>query len=54
MVKRYHYRTHDELRQHLDTFLMAYNYAKRLKALCGLAPYEYTCHQWQKTPGRFR
>ena len=53
-VKRYHYQTHDELRQHLDTFLMAYNYAKRLKALRGLTPYEYICHQWQKTPERFR
>ena len=53
-VKRYHYRTHDELRQHLDTFLMAYNYAKRLKALRGLTPYEYICHQWPKTPERFR
>ena len=53
-VKRYHYQTHDELRQHLDTFLMAYNYAKRLKALRGLTPYEYICHQWQKMPERFR
>ena len=53
-VKRYHYRTHDELRQHLATFLMAYNYAKRLKALRGLTPHEYICHQWQKTPERFR
>lgn len=24
-VKRYHYETHDQLKRHLHTFLMAYN-----------------------------
>ena len=32
-VRRYHYETHDQLREHLDTFLAAYNFAKRLKTL---------------------
>ena len=35
-VKKYHYETHQNLRDHLQTFLMAYNFAKRLKTLKGL------------------
>lgn len=42
-VKRYHDGSHDELKQHLQAFLMAYNFAKRLKTLKGLTPYEYIC-----------
>jgi transposase-like protein len=30
-VQRYHYQTADELNHHLQTFLLAYNHAKRLK-----------------------
>ena len=52
-VYRYFYDTHEQLRQHLATFLMAYNFAKRLKTLHGLAPYEYICQQWQQQPERF-
>jgi transposase InsO family protein len=40
-VKKYHYPTH--LKLHLQAFLMAYNFAKRLKTLKGLTPYEYIC-----------
>jgi hypothetical protein len=28
-VKRYHYETHDQLRQHLTDFVAAYNFARR-------------------------
>jgi hypothetical protein len=35
-VKRYYYETHQQLEQHLRTFLAAYNFAKRLKTLRGL------------------
>jgi len=52
-VKRYHYGSHDQLRQHLHTFLMAYNFAKRLKTLRGLTPYEYICKIWTSDPDRF-
>jgi len=52
-VYRYFYDTHQQLRDHLATFLMAYNFAKRLKALKGLTPYEFICQQWQKQPKRF-
>jgi transposase InsO family protein len=52
-VKRYHYGSHDQLRTHLHTFLMAYNFAKRLKTLKGLTPYEYICKIWTNEPDRF-
>ena len=32
---------------------MAYNFAKRLKTLKGLTPYEYIRQCWQKEPERF-
>ena len=35
-VKRYHYDSHDQLRKHLQLFVEAYNYARRLKTLHGL------------------
>ncbi|NDR55346.1 IS481 family transposase [Aliiruegeria sabulilitoris] len=52
-VKRYHYDSHDQLRIHLSDFLDAYNFARRLKTLSGLTPYEYTCKIWTSEPDRF-
>jgi hypothetical protein len=52
-VQRYHYDRHDQLRTHLDDFIAAYNFAKRLKTLGGLTVYEFICKCWQKEPGRF-
>ncbi|MEP1425814.1 MAG: IS481 family transposase [Tateyamaria sp.] len=52
-VKRYHYDSHDQLRCHLSDFLDAYNYARRLKTLSGLTPYEYVCKIWTSEPDRF-
>ncbi|WP_299776083.1 IS481 family transposase, partial [uncultured Tateyamaria sp.] len=52
-VKRYHYKNHDQLRSHLADFLDAYNYARRLKTLSGLTPYEYICKIWTSEPDRF-
>ena len=52
-VKRYHYDTHDHLREHLNHFVAAYNYARRLKTLNGLTPYEFICKTWQSEPKRF-
>ena len=37
-VKRYHYTSHQQLKEHLYNFLNAYNFAKRLKTLKGLTP----------------
>ncbi|WP_419952120.1 IS481 family transposase [Methylobacterium sp.] len=53
-VKRYHYDSHDQLRDHLAAFLEAYNFARRLKTLRGLTPYEATCRAWADDPSRFR
>jgi transposase InsO family protein len=53
-VKRYHYGTHAQLKEHLHAFLMAYNFAKRLKTLRGLTPYQHICNVWTKQPNRFR
>ena len=52
-VKRCHYDSHDQLRNHLSDFLNAYNYARRLKTLSGLTPYEYICKIWTSEPDRF-
>ena len=53
-VKRYHYDSHDQLRSHLGDFISAYNFARRLKTLKGLTPYEHICNVWTKEPERFR
>jgi transposase InsO family protein len=52
-VKRYHYDSHDQLRRHLGDFISAYNFARRLKTLSGLTPYEYICKIWTNAPQRF-
>jgi hypothetical protein len=50
---KYYYQTHQHLKEHLQAFLMAYNFAKRLKTLSGLTPYEYIGYCWQHEPERF-
>lgn len=52
-VKRFHYDNHDQLRKHLADFVAAYNFAKRLKTLRGLTPYEFICKRWTTEPQRF-
>ena len=53
-VRRYHYGTHEELRAHLQLFVDAYNYGRRLKAIRGLTPYEAVCQSWNKQPEHFK
>ena len=53
-VKRFHYDDHMQLRKHLDDFISAYNFGRRLKALKGLTPYEFICKQWTTEPERFK
>jgi transposase InsO family protein len=52
-VKRYHYDSHDQLRSHVGDFVSAYNFARRLKTLRGLTPYEFICNAWTAEPERF-
>jgi transposase InsO family protein len=37
-VKKYYDEIHDHLKEHLQAFLMVYNFTKRLKTLKGLSP----------------
>lgn len=52
-VQRYYYDDHQQLRRHLDAFVAAYNFGRRLKTLKGLTPYEFICKAWQTEPDRF-
>ena len=52
-VQRYHYDSHQELAQHLNDFVSAYNFGRRLKTLQGLTPYEFICKRWTSEPERF-
>jgi transposase InsO family protein len=40
-VQRYHYDSHEHFKAHLADFVSAYNFARRLKTLKGLTPYEF-------------
>lgn len=42
-VKRYHYEAHAQLETHVGDSIAAYNYARRLKTLQGLTPFEFIC-----------
>lgn len=53
-VKRFYYQKHQHLKDHLTTFVNAYNFARRLKTLKGLTPYEFIVKQWQSEPEKFR
>jgi transposase InsO family protein len=52
-VKRYHYDSHDRLRQHLGDLVAAYNFGRRLKTLKCLTLYEAICKAWQNALARF-
>ena len=43
----------DQLRTHLADFMAAYNFARRLKTLSGLTPYEYIAKIWTSELERF-
>ncbi len=52
-VQRYYYDSNDQLRRHLDDFVSAYNFGRRLKTLKGLTPYEFICSIWTSEPEQF-
>ena len=52
-VRRYHSETHRQLQDQVAAFLDAYNFAKRLKTLGGLTPYEAIGQAWAAEPQRF-
>ena len=52
-VQRFHYDSHQQLAQHLDDFVKAYNFGRRLKTFKGLTPYEFVCNAWASQPEQF-
>ena len=46
-------KAHDQLRAHLADFIAVYIFARRLKTLSSLTPYEYVCKIWTSDPDRF-
>ncbi|WAW10304.1 IS481 family transposase [Oxalobacter vibrioformis] len=52
-VNRYHYDDHKQFENYLQNFMNAYNFARRLKSLKGLTPYEFICKIWTTQPHRF-
>lgn len=52
-VKTFTYATGDKLKSHLHDFLMAYNFAKRLKSLKGKTPWQFIMEQWTISPHYF-
>jgi transposase InsO family protein len=52
-VHSYYYSNHQQLERHLNDFLLAYNFARRLKALRGKTPWQFLEQQWQKNPQLF-
>jgi transposase InsO family protein len=51
-VRRVHHESYAQLRQRLAGFVAAYSFARRLKALRGLTPYEAICKAWTDDPPR--
>jgi transposase InsO family protein len=53
-VRRFHDDDHDRLRRHLSDFVDACDFARRLKTLGGLTPYEFVRKCWADEPNRFK
>ena len=51
-VKRFYYDDQGQLRQHLATFIGAYNFGRRLKTLKGLMLHAFICKQWTIEPDK--
>lgn len=51
--KRFPYDDHEQLRRQLGDVMAAYNFARGLKTLNGLTPYEYIGKIWTSAPDRF-
>lgn len=49
-VKTYHYDTVDQFKEHLYHFINAYNYAKKLKTLRFMTPYEMILNEYKTKP----
>jgi transposase-like protein len=52
-VNTFTYANHKELKEHLHAYLMAYNFAKRLKAIKGKTPWQFILNNWTINPEYF-
>jgi hypothetical protein len=52
-VKRFHYQDHAQLQSHLNDFINAYNFGRRLKTLKGPTSFEFICKCWTSEPEQF-
>ena len=52
-TKTYHYESVEQLREHLHSFMMAYNCVKKLRAIGRKTPYEEVLTWWKKQPKSF-
>jgi hypothetical protein len=53
-IYKYHYESHEQLKQHLHAFILMYNSIKRLKRLKGKTPYEFIVSEWQRDKTFFK
>jgi len=53
-IKLYHYETLDVLKKHVMSFLLLYNYQKKLKALKFQTPYDTMIQIYQDNPEYFK
>lgn len=51
-MTRFHYGSYDQLYAHPNNFMVADNFARRLKILGGLTPCEYICKIWTSESDR--
>jgi len=49
-VKTFYYETHEQLSKHLQDYLEAYNYGKRLKSLNGKTPWQFILERLKLKP----
>ena len=53
-MKKYYYENHEKLKDHLQSFIDAYNFGKRLKALKGLTVFDYINKCWNEGSDKFK
>ena len=53
-LKQYYYKTHDKLKDHLQSFIDANNFSNGLKALKDLTVFGYINKSWNEEPDKFR
>ncbi len=52
-IKKYHYNSVEQLEKHLQEFVIAYNFAKRLKSLRFKNPFEFIIEKFKEKPKLF-